>query len=98
MLNQEIPFDKKSIILLTFLESRQIVLINMITILITSAKMATPGLLKIKVLLNKDDNVIISVHDVTNKILSRDSNYIVAMAKFGNSTIFMRKVIITSVL
>ena len=63
--------------------------------------MATPGLLKIKVLLNKDDNVIISVHDVTNKILSRDSNYIIDMAmwpKFGNSTIFMRKVIITSIL
>ena len=80
MLNQEIPFDKKSIILLTFLESRQIVLINMFTILIMSAKMATPGLLKIKVLLNKDDNVIISVHDVTNKILSCDSNYIVDMA------------------
>ena len=80
MLNQEIPFDKKSIILLTFLESRQIVLINMFTILIMSAKMATPGLLKIKVLLNKDDNVIISVHDVTNKILSRDSNYIIDMA------------------
>ena len=80
MLNQEIPFDKKSIILLTFLESRQIVLINMFTILIMSAKMAIPGLLKIKVLLNKDDNVIISVHDVTNKILSRDSNYIIDMA------------------
>ena len=80
MLNQEIPFDKKSIILLTFLESRQIVLINMFTILIMSAKMATPGLLKIKVLLNKDDNVIISVHDFTNKILSRDSNYIIDMA------------------
>ena len=80
MLNQEIPFDKKSIILLTFLESRQIVLINMFTILIMSAKMATPGLLKIKVLLNKDDNVIVSVHDVTNKILSRDSNYIIDMA------------------
>ena len=62
------------------LESRQIVLINMITILIMLAKMATPGLLKIKVLLNKDDNVIISVHDVTNKILSRDSNYIIDMA------------------
>ena len=60
--------------------SRQIVLINMITILIMLAKMATPGLLKIKVLLNKDDNVIIAVHDVTNKILSCDSNYIVDMA------------------
>ena len=42
-----------------------------------SAKMATPGLLKIKVFWNKGYDVIISVHDVINKILSRDSNYIV---------------------
>ena len=41
------------------------------------AKMATPGLLKITVLWNKGYDVIIPVHDVTNKILSRDSNYIV---------------------
>ena len=37
-----------------------------------SAKMATPGLLKITVFLNKDYDVIISVDDITNKILSRD--------------------------
>ena len=36
------------------------------------AKMATPGLLKIKVFQNKDYDVIIYVSDVTNKILSRD--------------------------
>ena len=43
-----------------------------------SAKMATPGLLKINIFFdNKGYDVIISVHDVTNKILSRDSNYIV---------------------
>ena len=42
-----------------------------------SAKMATPGLLKITVFWNKDYEVIISVDGVTNKILSRDSNYIV---------------------
>ena len=47
----------------------------MITILMISTKVATLGLFKIKLLWNKDD-VIISVHDVTNKILSRDSNYI----------------------
>ena len=38
---------------------------------------------------NKVYNVIISVHDITNKILSRDSNYIVDVAlwqKFGNSS------------
>ena len=42
-----------------------------------SAKLATLGLLKIKVTWNKGYDVIIFVHDVTNKILSRYSNYIV---------------------
>ena len=42
-----------------------------------SLKMATPGLLKITVFLNKGYDVIISVDDVTSKVLSRDSNYIV---------------------
>ena len=66
-----------------------------------SAKMATPGLLKITVFWNKGYDVIISVHDVTNKILSRDSNYIIDVVmwpKFGNSSISMREVIITSIL
>ena len=40
-----------------------------------SAKIATPGLLKINILWKKGCHVIISVQDVTNKILSRDSNY-----------------------
>ena len=44
-----------------------------------SAKMAMPGLLKITVSSNKGYDVIISIDDVTNKILSRDSNYIVDM-------------------
>ena len=44
-----------------------------------SAKMATPDLLKITVFSNKGYDIIISVNDVTNKILSRDSNYIVDM-------------------
>ena len=59
-----------------------------------SAKMATPGLLKIKVIWNKLYDVIISGHDVTNKILSRDSNYIVNVVKwpkFGNSSIYIKK-------
>ena len=43
------------------------------------AKMATPGLLKITVFSNKGYDVIISFHDVTNKILSRDLTYIVDM-------------------
>ena len=41
-----------------------------------------------------------NVYDVTNQILSRDSNYIVDLVmwlKFGNSSISMREVIITSV-
>ena len=56
--------------------------------------MATIDLLKIKVFWNKD-------HDVTNNILSCDSNYIVYVIrwpKFGNSCISLREVIITSVL
>ena len=42
-----------------------------------SAKMATQGLLKIKVFQSKGYSVLINVHDVTNKLLSHDSNYIV---------------------
>ena len=63
-----------------------------------SAKMATPGLLKIMVFWYKGYDTIISVDDVTNKILSRDSNYIVDVfmwTKFGNCSISMREVIPT---
>ena len=66
-----------------------------------SAKVATLGLIKIKVLWGKDYDVIISVHDVTNKILSCNTNYIVDVVmwpKFGNSNISMREVIITLIL
>ena len=73
----------------------------MVTTLMLSAKMAALGLLKVKVFWNKGYEVIISVHDITNKILSRDSNYIVDVVmwpKFGNSSISMREVIITSIL
>ena len=42
-----------------------------------SAKVATPGLLKITVFWNKGYDVINPVNDVTSKFLSRDSNYIV---------------------
>ena len=41
-----------------------------------SPKMTTPVLLKATVFRNKDYEVIIPAHDVTNKILSCDSNYI----------------------
>ena len=61
-----------------------------------SAEMATKGLFW-----NKGYDVITFVDDVTNKILSRDSNYIVDVfmwPKFGNSSISMREVITTSIL
>ena len=65
-----------------------------------SAKKATPGLLKINVFWNKGYYVIYSVYDVTNKILSDDSNYImdvVMWLKFSSSSICIRKVIMTSI-
>ena len=66
-----------------------------------SAKMATPGFLKIKVFWKKGYDIIISVHHVNKKILSRDSIYnvnAVMWPKFGNSSISVREVIITSIL
>ena len=84
-----------------FFESLKVVLINVVEILIISAKLATLGLLKIKVFWNIDYDLIISVHDVTNKILSHDSNYnedVVMWPKFGNSSIFLREIIIISTL
>ena len=45
--------------------------------LMMSAKLATLSLLKLKVFWNKGYDDIIPVYDVTNEILSRDSNYIV---------------------
>ena len=56
-----------------------------------SAKMATPGLFKLKVFWKKGYNV-------TNKFLLCDLNYIVNIVKLDNSNIFMREVIITSML
>ena len=63
----------------------------MVTILMISTKMTTLKLLKIKVFRNSYD-AMISPHHVTNKVLSRDSNYFVDLVmspKFGNSSIFM---------
>ena len=62
--------------------------------------MATLGLLKIMVFWDKDYDVIIYAYDVTIKTLSRDSNYavdVVIWPKFGNPSIPIRKVIITSI-
>ena len=66
-----------------------------------SAKMATQGLLKITTFWSKGYDVIIPVDDANNKILSSDSNYIVDVfmwPKFGNCSISIREVIITSIL
>lgn len=65
------------LILLTYIESLKIALIKRIGILMMSAKSVTPGLLKIKVYWNKSCDVIISVHYISNKILPRDSDYII---------------------
>ena len=66
-----------------------------------SGKMATSGLLKITVFWNKGYDITIFVNDVTNKFLWHDSNYIVDVLMrpmFGNSSISVREVIITSIL
>ena len=63
--------------------------------------MATQGLLEITLFWNKGDDVIIPANDVTSRVLSQDSNYIVDMFMwqiFGNSSISMREVIPTSIL
>ena len=65
-----------------------------------SAKLATPGLFKIKTFWNKGYDVIILDYDVNNKILSRDSNYIIDVVmwtKIGNSSISIWEVITTSI-
>ena len=62
------------------------------------ANMATPRLLKITVFWNKGYDVITSVDDIINKILSHDSNYIVDVLmwpKFGNCSMSMSEVITT---
>ena len=72
----------------------------MVTILMMSANMATPDLLKMFIW-NRGYDVIVFVYDVTNKMLSRDLNYIVDAVmwpKFDKSGVSMRDVIITSIL
>ena len=59
----------------------------MVPILMISAKSATLGFVEIKVFWKIAYDVIISVHEVIDKILSRGSNYNVDVAmwpKFGN--------------
>ena len=57
-----------------------------------SAKLSTLGFLKIELFWNKGYDIIISVYDVTNKVLSCDSIYIVnvvMLLKFVNYSTFM---------
>ena len=73
----------------------------MVTILMMSANIATLGFRKIKMFWNKGCDIITSTYGVTNEILSSDLNHIVDAVmspKFGNSSISLRKVIITSIL
>ena len=72
----------------------------MVTSLMMPAKLATLGLLSIRLFGNKSYGVIITVHDVSNRVLSRESNHIVDMVmwpKSGNSSMSMTEVIITSI-
>ena len=66
----------------------------MVTVLIISAKLATLGFLKIKVFWNEGHDVITSAHDVTNRILSGESNFIedvIMQPKFDNSKFLWQK-------
>ena len=72
-----------------FLTLYRFFLINTFTVLVMWAKLSYPGLLKIKIFQNKGYHVTFLDFDVTNKILPRDSNYIVDLViwtKFGNSS------------
>ena len=76
-------------------------IINRVIFLIMSGKMVTPDLFKLTVFWNKGYGVIIPVDNISNKILSRDSIYIVDLfiwSKVGNSSISMREIITTSIL
>ena len=66
-----------------------------------SAKVATLGILRKKLFLNKGYDVITYDHDITNLISSRDSSYFVDMImgqKLGNSRISLRELFIISIL
>ena len=73
----------------------------MVGFLMMSAKLAALSLLKIKVFWNECYDVITPFCDVTKKVLSHDSNHIedvVMWPKFGNSSISIKEVIMTSIL
>ena len=65
-----------------------------------SAELASLGVFQIKLCWDKSYEVIVSVHEVTNKNMLRDSNYIadvVMRLTFGNSSISVAEVIINSI-
>ena len=49
----------------------------MVSVLMMSAKITTPRLLKIRAFWKNGYDVIISVHDITIKVLSLDSNQVI---------------------
>ena len=62
-------FDTYFLIVLTFFEFSKVVLINIVAILMMSAKLAILDLLKLKIFWSKGYDVISFTHDVTNNIL-----------------------------
>ena len=93
-------FNINLLFLLTFLEPLKVAIINLLTSLMMTANWLLQPFLK-KVFWNKGDDVIISVHDSTNKILSCDLNFIadvIMRSNFGNFSISTKGVIITTIL
>ena len=95
-------FDTLFVILLTFFESSKILLINMFSVLMMSAKMATLDLCKIKVFWNKGYEVITSVWRQQQKFITWLKLYYRCLLscdqKFHNSSTSLRELIITSIL
>ena len=73
----------------------------MVAILMMSVKIDAQGLLKIKIFWKKVCDVIIFFHDVKKKMLSQDSSCIVDVViwpKFDNSSLYIREVVMDSIL
>ena len=71
-------------------KSLKVVLMTIVAILMMLANLATLG--------NKSYDVVISAHEVTDKILPNDWNYIADLAmwpRFGNSSIYLTEDTIT---
>ena len=70
----------------------------MAAILMMSSRLATQSLFQRKVFRNKGYDVIKYVHDVSNKVLSQESNHIADAIMLDNSSISVREVVINSIL